>query len=841
MPPQDKSVSGPAGHAVLAADNTYDRDRKDPFWFRGNIDAARWNRSYPFQLLVVKQKVENGSATYYRDSVAKKWTFTLPFTPESLKETWPFAVEGGATQGGYVEQRNGSPVRPLSFSGTLGVLPLRGSSPQLAPANFAQAAFAGTIANINRAASAAKTAVAQFQGPGVQGNLVPSSDFDGFTAVSKTSGYYQLQLLQRFFESWQAFSRTKQGRDYFLAVALWKRREVYVVRPLVFEAVQVGNLPLEHRYSFEAQAWRSINLDGGPPSVPGLRPGLRDSNAMAKCLSALQETRQALEDVRDALTATVADVDRTLFEPLREAALFMIDALSLPPAFADLPKTIASLCQNAVLDFVGAQTRQGGLAPLLRGLSAAARDDLQLLAQASVQGSQQPAGSPGDRPQRGVPALPGQSGPNASPAYDPFRNPELHYDLLSSLQPSTMKVPPAAQSAIDSELARVRSFTRSDFEQRRASAASVGDAFASLAGMGDSTYDALHGRSSPPASRQPTAADHDTAYALNRAALELSRLAVAAPGTSPAGPTLGFLQALHQRSGIPFDLPASKFLATLPAGETLERLALRYLGDPDRVGEIVAVNGLRAPYLDEEGFSLPLLAPGSGNEVVVGSSANLEAGQAVWVSSTVAPTSMRRIVAVAEPTPGFATVTVDGDPTMGSYSPLAGAALRAHLPGTVSSQSPIWIPSADAPGIDDYGTAGSGVLDRADLLAAAGGVDFLTTSRGDMVVTKDGDRPLATGFVNDVQQARILLSLTQGALLRHPQLGLAVPAGTSVADMDAKQLLQAAQSLFDGDPAFTGVMAAAVQLKAPVLQLGLQVGVRGLPKLVPISVDVELP
>jgi hypothetical protein len=838
----DQKVQGPAGHAQLAAGNKYDTSRSDAFWYRPKIDAVRWNKSYPYQLLVVRQKVEDGGkVTYYQDDQANKFVFTLPFTPSSIQETWPFAIEGGATQGGFVEQRNGSPVRPITFAGTLGVLPLRGTAPQLASANFAQAAFAGVISQATRVASAATTAAGQFSDTSSP-NLVPESEFNNANPsdTAKTSGYYQLQLLKRWLESWMAFSKTAAGREYFLALAVWKQSQVYLVRPRAFTADQDAGSPLEYRYSFSVEAWRSVNIKANPATISGIQPGLRDPNAMAQCLSALQDVRLALNSVRDSLSAVVGDLDNTLFEPLRESAAFMQTSLSLPFAFADLPVSILNTCKDNVLSLLVDKSRADGLSAFVQGQPPEVVNDLQLMADLGQRTSLAPTnGFEGiQEAQAGMlaPSVPAVS----HEANDVFDNPGDHYSTLAALRPSDVAAPPAANKAIADEKARLSALTRLDFENRVGLIQKALEAFTSLRGLGDATYNALHGITPATSDTPPTQLDYDTSFQLNRAMLEVSRLAVVAPGPTNTTPSIGFLKALHDRSGIPFNAPQSKFLATLPHGETLEKLSERYLGDPDRIGEIIALNNLRAPYVDEEGFSLPLLTPGVDNEVVLGSSTNLVEGQAVWISSTATPTTMRRVVSMTENTPGFVTVVVDGDATMGSYSPAAGAALRAFLPGTVNSQTPLWIPSQDPPDFTETGTPGTDLVSQADLMAAVSGTDLLLTNKNDLVVTADGDWLLASGFVNVLQQARILLGLRQGTLLRHLQMGLPLDVGGSVADLDARSLLAAAQTLFDGDPAFSGVDAAAVQVQAPVAHLGLHVGIKGIPKKIPITLDVLL-
>ena len=183
-------------------------EQGDAFWTHEEIDAARWNQAFPFQFLIVRAG-KNGS--FVQDAEAKKWVFTLPFPPSSLSIGMPFAVAGSVTQGGYVEEYNAAPIRTISLSGSLGVLPLRPTSQTVKTVDMGAAIFAGTIQQGQRVATSAKNLVSDITGqnPNFAPNLVDASIFDNADAdtshVAKTSGYYQLRTLEEFFENFAAW------------------------------------------------------------------------------------------------------------------------------------------------------------------------------------------------------------------------------------------------------------------------------------------------------------------------------------------------------------------------------------------------------------------------------------------------------------------------------------------------------------------------------------------------------------------------------------------------------------------------------------------------------------
>jgi hypothetical protein len=60
----------------------------------------------------------------------------------------------------------------------------------------------------------------------------------------------------------------------------------------------------------------------------------------------------------------------------------------------------------------------------------------------------------------------------------------------------------------------------------------------------------------------------------------------------------------------------------------------------------------------------------------------------------------------------------------------------------------------------------------------------------------------------------------------------------STADVDAKQLLNAVQGLFNDDPSFSGVSSIVVQKNGPVCSISMGVGVGDLGKTIPVTVQL---
>lgn len=817
---------------ISAATNT-SVEQTDAFWTHAEIDAVRWNQVFTYQLMLVKQTKDGD---YVIDSDTKKWSFVLPFPPESLSITMPFAIAGNVTQGGYIEEHGGAPIRMLTLSGTLGVLPLRGRAPSRPAANLGQAIFGGTIQQAQRVAQSARQFASAVTGSNVafKDNLVDDSVFQNPdndpTYTGKTSGYYQFRKLQEFFENYVAFKKTAKGKDYRLAFAIYKQQAIYLVTPTSFTVSQSASSPLEYVYSLQLRAFRRVNFDIAK-SVGALAPytpAVRRPNALASMLSAISDARDILENSRDILAAVGGDLDHALFEPLRQLSLFAKDALSVPLAFSDLPIQVLNDCQSAVVEYVSTQQALSGASDTFRQKSQAVADAYKALAN---------LGASTSKVETGVGLLQ-QASYSSDPALDVFRNPQDNYDFFKNLAPGKINLPPTTIKQIQAQRLAVRSLTRLDFENMRDTANGVMADFADAVGAGNATFNTTYQRAARTTSKQPTPSDFKVLFALNRVVMEMNRLAASGETNRTTLSSVDYVAGLAQRSGIAFRVPKSKFAIPFPYGNTLEQLATRYLGDPDRWLEIAALNGLRTPYVDELGFDLLLSTDGSGNQVVVADASNLFVGQQVWISSATKARTSRHITKIDVLNTTTAIITVDGDSDLGGFSTLAGAVLHAFLPGTVNSMMTIYIPSDADPANVDYLTKAIPGLDVFDQLLAVGGVDLLLTATNDLAITPDGDCRLAVGLANIIQTARIRLSVTQGSLNRHPSFGLPIKIGMSIADLDATALLKAVENLFNDDPTFTGVTSASVSIAGPATTIGFTLQVRGQSQLIPVTMNV---
>ncbi len=812
---EDNAVStGPLHSVELAKDNTAaSKLAADPNWqwVGEDIDATRWDKNYPYQLLMLEKSGQDHKI---------KATFTLPIAPQDMSISMPFAISTSVTLGGIIEEHNGAPLRMISFSGTTGVMPLKGSGQGLKQGSIVAGIFAGTVNAVGNLVAAGKTLVGK--GPD-NSNL-----FEGNDDNLKASGYYQFRLLQRFLESYATKKRDGKNDKLRLALAIWKDQAVYLVTPMSFDVRRSAQSPWEYNFSMQLKAWRRIKTRRLGQANEAFKSITRDPNAFAQLLNKVQDARKVLQESRDVLLAVRSDTDRVLLEPLREVVLFSKDAIGLAATAADFPSSISSSFQSAILEANMSFNALG------QGIS-----DLSVESGKAVTGggSQHPASpvSQGGRPPPGKSQSPLTG---ASPANKTLANPGDNFELMDSIKPSSLNLSPAIQKKILEERRRVRLLTRLDFETYRNQFAEFQAQFADAVGAGSATYNAIYNRPTVVANKTPTQDDYDVLFSLNKIILEMNRLAASYDVDDDAISTIEAVAGMARGSGIAFQVPASKFAIPFPYGSTLEQLSAQYLGTPDRWHEIVALNGLRQPYIDEVGFDLKLLVNGRGNIVIVQNADSLYVGQPVWLSGTNTNRAKRRITKI-ERIAGTATLTVDGDPDLDRFSVLAGAVLHAFLPDTVNSQQLIYIPSDEVLGEDAFRTKSIPGIDEFDPLIEAGGVDLLLTQNGDLAVTPDGDCRLAIGLTNLIQRIRTAIGTPRGALLHHPEYGVGLVPGVSTADLDASQMKASLQDLLSSDSAFSGVGGVSISKAGPVARVSMSVGISGTNQTIPVTVDIR--
>ena len=801
------------------------------WWYQSEIEAVRWNKSYPYQFLIVEAK----GGTY---NSIDGFSFTLPIPPQSLSIQTPFAISTMVTLGGIVEQHNAIPIKMISLTGTTGVLPLKGT---IASINFdsanatASSIFGGVISGASSVANSAVDFSRKLTGADT--NLVSDTSFSSPDEIGRTSGYYQFKLLERFLENYALLKKQARGRRYRLALAMWKDQTIYLVTPQSFNVDRRSGAPLEYSFSIQLKAWRRISLNQRSKEPTAYTPIKYSKNQISQLLGGINAARQILSSVSDTLASISTDVQSSLFEPLRQTALFVKGLAGVGITAADMPWSVLNSCGGAIAEWTTIDNSFSSAGNTIADNQKSNQDNFEKIKRMVTDGS------------GGTTGVTTQSLSNsASPANSLWSSADSvtrNYALFNCIPVSQLNLGAAIKSALNQDRANVSNFTRDTFEAFKNSIDSVATDFANAHGLGstaiNTTYN-LPTRATTAAGTYtgtPTDTDWDILFTLNQVTLELARLAASRTiNNTRQLSSVEYVAGLAARSGIAFQIPRSKYAVPFPYGYTLERLSNMYLNTPNRWEEIVALNGLKSPYVDEQGFDLPLLVNGMGNVVMVSNSDNLYIGQQVWISAAGVQRTIRRITKIETTNFNYSLITLDGTNNLNIFTVANVAVLHAFLPDTVNSQMLIYIPSDADPAYVDNQLKSIPGATQYDQFLLQGGIDLLLTQDNDLAVTPDGDCGLAVGLTNITQEVRLVLSCPRGGLIDHLSYGLPIEAGTSIADVDAQSLAKTMKDLFSFDPMFTGVYGVNVIINGPVAGITLAVGVKGIPSQIPISVNI---
>lgn len=678
--------------------------------------------------------------------------------------------------------------------------------------------FAGTAQALN----GVKTATSRLTGT----NFVPNINEglgDGPNQIpAKSTGYFQFRVLQRLIESYVELKKKNQSvvvdgvpfhaKDLRLAFAVWKDQSVYLVSGVQFQLKRSSHNPMEYMYTLQMRAWKRIRPDGGT-SAGNLNIAALHPNLFASLLAKMNQVNVVLSASKKTLLAVGQDIGNRVGEVGREVTMFLKNLQGINAVINDYPNIIKrdiaiSLHRNWAQ--VSGLVADLGVTPpsiISTGLNKALGQKKQALIDSDL-----------------------------TPY--PVTNSTLQElsDLFDKVKPEDIPLTLPLIAQIKKERDRVSALGRSDFEERRDELKQVYNDFANYVGATGDTYNAIYGLTDN-AVREPTDDDLDSLASIAEMIQILDHLAVNSKQLEKIPSSLEYVAGLAEQNGIAFKTPQSKYAVPFPYGYTLERLALQYLGDANRWYEIATLNGLRTPFIDEEGFKLPFLTNGDGNILYVSDASNLYVNQTVYISSRIQNRSKRHIIDINEIYAGYIAVTVDGTDDMDAYTTANLAVLEAFLPGTVNSQQIIYIPS-DTPAVEPFSTRTIPGVDEYDPLLQVSGVDLLLSPDGDLAITPDGDVRLAYGLQNIVQTVKIGLTTPRGSLLQHPSFGINLDIGMSTAEVTAEDIIKQVSELFAADSAFTGVKSANVVKSGNTVAITVIIGVKGISENIPLTFNI---
>lgn len=800
---------------VDLVDSTYYKDNKAPtvsstLWFQDeNIDPYRFNQYYPYQLLLLLVEEKNGGVVYKKTP----WKFTLPISPQVLSDGIPIPTSVQATTNGIVENHGGAPFEDIILQGTTGVTPIKNSAEPKDPMDdtllrTGQAIFAGS--------TAASFAAAQSLSTSLEGNIGYFSNLNqdlgegDNNIIPESTGYYQARLLKKFIRSYLEIKKKNSqqvidgisfnSKDLRLAFCVWKDESIYICSAINFRMQRDANSPLKYNYTLQLKVWGNISSSmlGNSPLANGYTPISRDPNYYSLLLTRLNAVTGTLQKVGDILKSIIQDPLNRIKEVTREVALFLKSAIGIGPVINDYPDTIKKEVAKSLIENWRTLSQSFNLPSPTPPLSLSNGIDKVLV--------------------NGI--LP----------------PEIN-QIFNQIKPSDLPLKSGLRQVLESEKTRVNGLTRADFESKRYEVIKYLQLFTNTIGAGSDFVNKIYNNSLVNADKKTIDDQFDIIFSLNELILILAHLSANFDITNTQDSSMEYVAGLASKSQIPFNIPVSKRAIPFPYGTTLERLALQYLGNANRWHEIATLNNLRAPYIDEEGFSLPLKTNGNKEVLKIANADNLYVNQTIYVISNNQKKKKLRIVEIKKIAPNVFYIYTNSDIDLSVYRIDQKASLQAFLPNTVNSQKVIYIPDDRQPSSGPTAGIVKGI-DNFDPLLQISGIDLLLDNKGDLVITNEGDFKYAYGMQNIVQRIKLALSTPQGTLLQHPAYGINVAVGQSTADVNPEDIAKSITQMFANDSTFTGVKAIRINKNGPVVEIFVSIGIAGLNDAIPIQVNV---
>lgn len=848
------------------------------FWQPIDIDPDRWNKLYPYRLLVVDvskagkpRVVGSGSTSRFGGSIdpvpkerglsyvitqtatAGAWECVLPITPQQLRISDMFAINTSATMRGIVEEHNGVKFKTITASGTTGIWPRKPTQGgKLAAPTSLGTIFGGSleaaqglISNVNRVAT-------MFSGnsPNKSSTKVQPANSE---AGQFSTGYYQAlymgQLLERYVEA----KKNPKNKGWRLVFDMPKQNQSFIVTPVAFETSQSERSPNEIMFSFQLKAWKRIDLNQDVKDVGGELPTL-NANLFQRILGTISEVRRTLGSSMNLIKAVRSDFQRP-FNILRQTALAVKDTAGVGFAVIDLPRQLINDANSAITSSLVTVSNSFSRGP--DQMTGNSTDTLVL--NNPISGK---AGSSSEKAGQVISSIlakqkvneglsneeiaAGTLGKDAAdrletdPLNEVFASPEENFDLFNGVNVDDLTLTPAQYDAIDDELLRIRLLTINDFRTFRSELVSLAHDIADNFGASDATYTAVYGLPDPKTRPiEMTVEENEILQAIYEAiqCLDLLSATQAYDDLNIEDP-LAFVGGLADESGINFEQFTSKLLAPVPFGLTIEEIAARYMGDSSKWLEIVTLNRLRSPYIDEVGFTYDMLSNAEGRQFNVDDTeGNLYEGQKITIVSDTVPPTTRKIVSVEKIGEQNFLVSVDGLANLDVYQTANNARIQAYLAGTVNSQNQIYIPTNLPAQADDR------VFDIVNVPSTAlnkmAKVDFLLTDQSDVAINAVGDFRLATGLTNLIQALKLKIRTKRGTLLRHLEYGVGLTHGVSVADIENGEIIKSLNAMIASDDRFQSIDSINITLDGSTMKIDMVVRIANGSGILPISFDVK--
>ena len=441
----------------------------------------------------------------------------------------------------------------------------------------------------------------------------------------------------------------------------------------------------------------------------------------------------------------------------------------------------------------------------------------------------------------------------ANKRVNPFAKQDIlstYYAVWENIQLDSIPLTKEEDQISTDKVNRIRRFITTDFKTIRTNLVNGRDEIADVVGLSDVDYNDTFNRSSTRQLRDSRIRDVGDMQTLQQsiAAVDYILANTGSLTTTNVDP-FALARANANNPDIDIRTGRSGYLVRMFFGDSLQALANRYLGSPDRWIEIAIANGLKAPYVDETGEPISLISNGNGSQInIAGSNGGLSNRNKIFVnqviflqSDSVKFPDQRTILDIREiPISGELILELSGEANLAQYLTSESAYIRVFKPNTINSNFMVMLPSEDS-------TQNQSTKETPFFLASKGedekraGVDLLLNQDNDLALTAFGDLQLNYGIANAQQAMQLKLIAEQGQIPRHPTYGLPPILGTKASDPSAikNALVTGINDMVSADSRFDRIETLNVSVEQGSAIISLVVRMAGSGSLIPLNFRVN--
>jgi phage baseplate assembly protein W len=419
---------------------------------------------------------------------------------------------------------------------------------------------------------------------------------------------------------------------------------------------------------------------------------------------------------------------------------------------------------------------------------------------------------------------------------------QLYSPFLRAVAVDEIGLTPSEQVSIDQEIQRIAELSIEDFRSMLAFVKGQAASASSAIGLGDATAERVLGASPSARVKGATIADMSLIDSVIQVSQFIEGIIYELKQSVDRPPNLLSLanSNIDSESEVSIQDIYRSYLP-VPFEISLESMAQKYLGDRSLWFELVSVNNLQPPYVDEMGTKYPLLAPGASNNVLISANRkdDVHVGTKIMIGSYAIREESRIVEKMLFNSDGTMVLFLSGNQDLFKLATKEGAFVRIFKPHTVNTGSFIKIPLTANVAIPSNGiTPDSDQLRRLDQALLNFGVDIAQSDMsGDIIVDANGNFAMAYGLKNVRQAVTNKLMTVIGEMPFHSDYGLDLNVGVRWAGAvdEAVAISEEVVRSIMTDPRFTSASVTDISATGTGLSLSLLVTIVGSDEKIPLA------